>query len=172
MIITPILQNKHPILRLKTKPLDVTEISSTKIQKVISQMIKTLESCPDGVAIAAPQIGASLPIFIVSMQMIEANPKVNPRHLVFINPKITKLSKKKIILDEGCLSVRNIYGKTRRAVTATVEACDQTGKKFTWTGRDLMAQVFQHEVDHLNGILFTDHATDLETIVETSKTND
>ncbi len=164
----PILQNEHPVLRAKTKPLSLSEIASPKIQKTIAAMIEALDSCPDGVAIAAPQIGVSLPIFVVSMKMVEANPEARPAHLIFINPKITKLSKKKIILDEGCLSVRHIYGKTKRAVTATVEAYNELGKKFTWTGRGLMAQVFQHEVDHLNGVLFTDHATDLETIVPTN----
>lgn len=159
-----IIQSEHPTLRQQTSPLSVSEINSPKVQKTIRDMISALDSCPDGVAIAAPQIGVSLPIFVVSMRMVEANPEATPAHLIFINPKITKLAKKKIILDEGCLSVRHIYGKTKRAVTATVEAYNELGKKFTWTGRDLMAQVFQHEVDHLNGILFIDHATDLETI--------
>ncbi len=168
----PILQQEHPLLRARTKSLNLAEINSPKIKQTIAEMIAALDSCPDGVAIAGPQIGATVPIFVVSMKMIEPNTDPTPSHLIFINPKITKLSKKKVILDEGCLSVRNIYGKTKRAVTATIEAYDEHGKKFTWTGRELMAQVFQHEIDHLNGILFTDHATDLETIVETPKTDD
>jgi len=82
--------------------------------------------------------------------------------LVFINPKIFKLSREKDWVPEGCLSVRWLYGKTYRSKKATVEAYDKNGKKFKMGGSGLLAQIFQHETDHLNGILFTDHAKDIK----------
>jgi peptide deformylase len=69
-------------------------------------------------------------------------------------------------MQEGCLSVRWIYGKTKRAVNATVEAYDITGAKFSYGASGLIAHIFQHEIDHLDGILFTDHGFDLEEYTE------
>ena len=86
-------------------------------------------------------------------------------HLVFINPVVTKISKDKAWLEEGCLSVRYKYGKIERAVKATVAALDENGKKFTRGGSGLLAQIFQHETDHLEGVLFIDKAIDVKDIL-------
>ena len=82
--------------------------------------------------------------------------------MVFINPKISKLSREKEWVPEGCLSVRPLYGKTLRSKKATVVAYDENGKKFTRGASGLLAQIFQHETDHLDGILFIDHAKDIK----------
>jgi len=84
-----------------------------------------------------------------------------PKDLVFINPKISKLSKEKEWLPEGCLSVRWLYGKTYRSKKAMITAYDEKGKKFQRGASGLLAQIFQHETDHLKGVLFTDHAKDI-----------
>ena len=81
--------------------------------------------------------------------------------MVFINPKISKISKEKEWMPEGCLSVRPIYGKTWRSKKTTVTAYDENGIKFQRGASGLLSQIFQHETDHLNGILFIDHAVDL-----------
>jgi peptide deformylase len=81
--------------------------------------------------------------------------------LVFINPVFKKISKDKKNISEGCLSVRPIYGKVRRATRVTVEAHNEHGIKFTMEGTGLLAQIFQHETDHLDGILFIDKARDM-----------
>ena len=86
--------------------------------------------------------------------------------LVFINPKITKASKKKAIVQEGCLSVRWIYGKTERATNVTIEAYDENGNKFSYGASSLIAHIFQHEMDHLDGVLFTDIGFDFEEFTE------
>ncbi len=133
-------------------------------------MSASLKSQDDGVAIAAPQIGYSLRIFVVSGKIFTPpRPMDTPpsqgekiRDMVFINPKISKLSRKKEWVPEGCLSVRPLYGKTFRSVKATVTAYDENGKKFVRGGSGLLAQIFQHETDHLNGILFIDHAKDVK----------
>ena len=83
---------------------------------------------------------------------------------VFINPKVTKISKKKQTVKEGCLSVTGVFGVMTRAEKVTVEACNEKGEKFTRGASGLLAQIFQHEMDHLNGVLFTDTATDLEKL--------
>ncbi len=127
-------------------------------------MSGALATCDDGVALAAPQIGISLRIFIVSGRVFVDEGATPEPDAVFINPVITKRSKKLLTLDEGCLSVRWLYGKTRRSDKVTVEAQDSDGNKFTWNGSGLLAQIFQHEIDHLEGILFIDHATEVEEI--------
>jgi peptide deformylase len=122
-------------------------------------MSLALKSQGDGIALAAPQIGYPLRIFIISGKIL--NSDLATKDLVFINPKISKLSRKKEWLSEGCLSVRPFYGKTFRSSKATVTAYDQKGKKINRGASGLLAQIFQHETDHLNGILFIDHAKDI-----------
>lgn len=82
--------------------------------------------------------------------------------MVFINPEITRLSKKKKEMSEGCLSVRGSYGTVMRHERATVKALDEHGKPFTYHASGLIAHIFQHEVDHLDGILYIDKAVKLE----------
>ncbi len=155
--------SKNP-LRLIAKPVAKAEFGTTQLKEIITQMQKALSKEADGVAIAAPQIGVSLRIFAISPSAYEMGTKFMP--LVFINPVITKRSKKTAVMQEGCLSVRWIYGKTKRAIAATVEAYDIDGNKFTYGGQGLLAHIFQHEIDHLDGVLFIDHGFDLEEYTE------
>lgn len=168
-----ILQKENKVLREVAKEVLKKDFESTRIKKIIKEMNDALESQGDGVAIAAPQIGYSLRIFIVSKRVFtnefknkeEKEESVEEKvleNLVFINPKITKISRTKKWVPEGCLSVRWFYGNTHRSTKATVEAFDENGNKFTRGGSGLLAQIFQHETDHLNGILFIDHAKDLK----------
>ena len=96
--------------------------------------------------------------------IITFSPDKNRKDLIFINPKITKVSKTKQLLEEGCLSVRYVYGKVSRPEKVTIEAYDEDGKKFSRGFSGLLAQIVQHENDHLNGILFTDKAIDIQEI--------
>jgi peptide deformylase len=166
-----ILQKDAPVLRKKSKPIEANEIGSPKVSKIINEMREALSSQDDGVAIAAPQIGYNVRIFIVSgkVELLTKRKKdnlseipENGKDLIFINPVIKKISKDKKEVEEGCLSVRYLYGKVLRSNKATVEAIDESGKKFTRGGSGLLAQIFQHEVDHLDGVLFIDKAKDLE----------
>ena len=137
-------------------------------------MSAALKSQNDGVAIAAPQIGYSFRIFVVSGKIFHKNfikgeeefKKVSnkeiPKDLVFINPKISKLSREKEWVPEGCLSVRWLYGKTFRSKKATITAYDENGKKIIRGASGLLAQIFQHETEHLDGILFIDNAKDIK----------
>jgi len=180
-MIRNIVQKEDKVLRQNAKEIPVHEIASPKIQKILKEMSISLKSQDDGVAIAAPQIGYALRIFVVSGKIFEENfvkereerlsgkktinsvtkTQKESKDLVFINPKISKLSHEKEWVPEGCLSVRWLYGKTHRSKKATITAYDKNGKKFTRGASGLLAQIFQHETDHLNGILFIDHAKDI-----------
>lgn len=147
------------VLRDIAKEVSPKEIGSDKLSKILHDMRIALEGEDDGVALAAPQIAVSKRIFVVSPRVFRNDPE--NMQLVFINPEIVKKSNDKKSMEEGCLSVRPWYGKTKRASRATVKALDENGNEFTLEGSGLLAQIFQHEVDHLNGILFSDHAKDL-----------
>jgi len=169
-----IIQKGEPVLRETARNVEIQNINTPKIQKIISDMTLALDSQLDGVAIAAPQINIPLRIFVISKKVesiikAEKDPLENEllkkRELVYINPEIIKLSRSKIRVDEGCLSVRYLYGKVNRAQKATITAYDEHGKKFTRGASGLLAQIFQHEIDHLNGILFIDKADDIVEIL-------
>lgn len=155
-----IIQSPHKTLRDIAKEVSKSDIRSEKIKKTIEAMKHALNGEDDGVAIAAPQINEPLRIFVVSQKAI-AKAKGD---VVFINPIITKLGKKKELVSEGCLSVRWKYGLVKRATTATVRALNAEGNEFVMNGKGLLAQIFQHEVDHLNGVLFIDTAIDVEDL--------
>lgn len=180
-----IVQKEAPVLREKASPVNPKDFSSPRLKKILADMTSALEKEEDGVAIAAPQIGVPLRIFVISRRAFEfveneingknlhdteteppKHKKTPARDMVFINPEIIKLSRKKIWVPEGCLSVRWLYGETSRADKATVRAYDEHGKLFTRGGSGLMAQIFQHETDHLNGVLFIDHARNVEKITK------
>lgn len=151
-------------LRTIAKSIEKSEFGSPYLQEVVATMQKTLAKESDGVALAAPQIALPLRIFVVAPSAYPEEAKLKP--LVFINPKITKRSKKTAVMQEGCLSVRWVYGKTKRSVSATVESYDIDGNKFTYGASGLIAHIFQHEIDHLDGVLFIDHGFDFEEYTE------
>lgn len=151
-------------LRTKAHLIKKDEFGTSYLKVVVKTMQKALAKESDGVALAAPQIALPLRIFVVAPTAYDESAKYKP--LVFINPKIVKASKRTAVMQEGCLSVRWIYGKTKRAVSATVEAQDIDGNKFTYGASGLIAHIFQHEIDHLDGILFIDHGFDLEEYTE------
>lgn len=190
-----ILQQNAPVLREQAEPVHQKDFNSSSLKKILNDMKTALEKEEDGVAIAAPQIGVPLRIFIISHRAFEidaeekkdvlvseqmhshihatqrnneentATPSsIKTQDLIFINPQIIKLSRKKVWAPEGCLSVRWLYGETPRAEKATIRAYDEDGKLFTRGASGLIAQIFQHETDHLNGVLFIDIARNIEKI--------
>lgn len=187
--IPPIVSEPHSALREVSREIPLSEISSAKIQGLISDMKKSLATQDDGIGLAAPQIGVPLRVFIVSKKIFsphgkdeagdtregsdadadsvaaKAKAKSSIDDLVFINPVLTKLSKEKKWMEgEGCLSVRWVYGKVQRSTKVTIRAYDEHGRAFERGAGGLLAHIFQHEVDHLDGILFIDKAKDLEEV--------
>lgn len=166
-----IVQKENPVLREVAKEVSLEQITSRKVETIIRRMQKALNIEEDGIAIAAPQIGENLRIFIVSNKVFDImeehngtspSPTKAKRNLIFINPEIIKTSKEKMVMEEGCLSIRWLYGQVQRAKKVLIKASDKDGKSFTFGGSGLMAQIFQHEIDHLNGILFIDKARGLK----------
>ena len=149
--ILPILTNPDPFLR---KPVDEVEnVDKPEIQRLIDDMIVTMKQ-DKGVGLAAIQVG-------YNGRLIVIDTKDGP--IVLINPELTDLSKETEIAEEGCLSVPETYGLVKRSTEATVKALDRKGEVVEYDAVGLFARVLQHEVDHLNGILFIDK---LETKTE------
>ena len=158
---TDIVQRDNPILRQQAKVVPLSDITTPKIQRIISAMSEAMAQQKDGIAIAAPQINESVRIFVVSgslLRQADKNYTGEATNLVFINPEILKLSKDKKELEEGCLSVRWLYGKVKRSTRVTLRAYNEKGEKIERGASGLLAQIFQHETDHLNGTLFIDKA--------------
>ncbi len=163
-----IVQNGDPVLRKVAKEVAIADLATPKIKKIIREMKQSLSTQADGVAIAAPQIGYSVRIFVVSGkifdkrwqegQHLSAEELAKIDDVVFINPVITKLSKTKRWMHEGCLSVRPLWGEVYRSTHTTIKAIDEKGTAITRGAGGLLAHIFQHETDHLDGILFIDNA--------------
>ena len=167
-----ILQKEDEVLRKVAKVVDDSLFGSDKLKKILADMSQAMVEQNDAVAIAAPQIGVSLRIFMIAGKIFDENfrrgtglPKGQTskhKDLVFINPEILKMSTDKKSVPEACLSVRWLVGKTKRATRAKIEAKDASGQEFVYDASGLIAQIFQHETDHLNGILFIDHAKNIK----------
>lgn len=170
---THIVQKDHPALRAISKEVTTDMFGSPVLHAIIERMILALEAEPDGVAIACPQIGENWRIFVVHRRAFAPTEddyydeeKLPKQHLVVINPKITKTSQQKQNVPEGCLSVRWLFGTTERFTKTTIAYQDISGKLHTRGASGLLAQIFQHEIEHLDGILFCDHAADLAEMSE------
>ena len=159
----------NPILRSTAAPVPEAAITSPHIQELLRDMSAVLATREDGVALAAPQVGESLRIFIVSGKIFETtHTEALPHDLVFINPTLVSHTHTEAVSEEGCLSVPNKYGSVSRYTEATIEAYDAQGVFFTMKGSGLLAQIFQHELDHLDGVLYIDKATTLEDISQSA----
>lgn len=173
-----IVQDGKKILREIAKPVPEELFGSAELTKLIKDMTEVLDRELEGVALAAPQIGVSYRLFIVRKDRtlppplnaasdaasgeLPATPEVlAPEIEVYINPEIVKTSRRRARADEGCLSVRGVYGTTKRHERVSVRARHPDGKSFTRGGGGIMAQIFEHEIDHLNGVLFIDNAEHL-----------
>ena len=147
--ILKIVQKGNPVLRKKAEPVKNPE--SPEILDFIEDMIATMQHA-NGIGLAAPQVGRSLRLFTVN---------VEDKIYTFINPEIKDISNNKIPFEEGCLSVQKIWGPVERPKKLTIKALDETGKPVKIRAKGLLARVIQHEIDHLNGILFIDKAEKL-----------
>lgn len=168
-----ILEKDDKILRQISSPVSLEDFGSDKLKNIIDDMTQALDSQEDGLAIAAPQIGISKRIFIVSGRIKDndfmtgkfTKNKKYPPNLIFINPEIIKTSKKTVIKQgEGCLSVRWIYGSVKRFSTVKIKYLDENGEEKIQSAFGILSHIFQHEIDHLDGILFIDKAKKLEEI--------
>lgn len=161
-----IVQEKEPVLRARALEIAPKDIPTDRVQGIINDMLTTLADEKMGAALAAPQIAESVRLFVVSPEVLkkktgDTTDEVQP--LVCINPEIIKRSKETKMLHEGCLSVRGWWGYIERSEKVTMRALDRHGREFTRGASGLLAQIFQHEIDHLDGALYIDHAFDMHT---------
>ena len=183
-----IVREPAPILREKAAEVPVQDMTGHTIRSLIRAMKAALAATPDGVGLAAPQIGVSRAVFIVSEEAEEIDraqkagwkrgDKRHPdgdiadrpyekrpwKYYVFINPAAANTSRKSADGPEGCLSVPERYGTVARREKITVRAYNERGEKFTRHCSRFFARVVQHELDHLIGALFVDKAKDLMEI--------
>lgn len=172
-----IIQIGDDRLRTVCEPISILEIDSPETKQLLKDMSEALRSQDDGVAISAPQIGVTKRVFAVSTKIFDEDylagepEKKFYEHLYFINPQITKVSVKKEELEEGCLSIRGVYGLVKRPKNVTMESVNERGEKVVRGAGGLLARIFQHEIDHLDGILFIDKATLIKEIPEEKVNN-
>lgn len=150
MILELTTGEKNKILRAKSKPINVFD---DELKQLIGSMQETLVSTEIGIGLAAPQVGKNIQLFVIAKEFEEQT----DGHLVFINPEITDYSQEKANLEEGCLSLPDVWHELERPKKVTIKAQDENGEKFKIRAKGLLARLFCHEVDHLGGKLFIDH---------------
>lgn len=143
-----IVQYDEKSIRQPSKAVTLEDIRAGTFRKLIRDMLESMR-VENGIGIAAPQIGVNLRVIIVDT-------KEGP--MVMMNPVIKKKSLRKETTEEGCLSVKGIFGPVPRHISLTVQGYSEDGEEFTVEAKGLLARIFQHEVDHLNGGLFIDRA--------------
>jgi peptide deformylase len=144
-MIYPIVKFPDPILQRPTAP--VTEFDD-ELRKLVADMFESMYTA-QGIGLAAPQIGIAKRLTVIDL----SNNKDPEQKIVLINPEIT-LQEGKQLEEEGCLSLPEIREKVRRAARVMVKAQDAHGNWKEYEGTELLARAFQHEIDHLNGVLF------------------
>lgn len=152
MPILKILTQPNPILRKKSVEINLEKAKGREWRGLISSMAKTMVKT-DGVGLAAPQIGKNIRLVVINSK---------DGVLCLFNPKITKKSWARELAEEGCLSIPGVFGKVKRHKKISLAYYNQAGKKIKITALGMMARVLQHEIDHLDGILFIDKAVEIE----------
>jgi peptide deformylase len=164
--------NKNPALRHIARAIPASDIAGDRIQTLIKEMKKLLGKEEYGVALAASQVGEALRLFVVSGAALKRREKkyhdskesadgTAIEDAVYINPTLLKTSRAKTAKHEGCLSIRGKWGVVPRAEKVTIHAWDEHGRELTRGASGLLAHIFQHEMDHLEGILYIDKATEI-----------
>jgi peptide deformylase len=152
MAVLPIRTLPDPVLRRKAKRVRTIDGS---IKKLIASMLETVRADPGRAGLAAPQVGKSLRVIVIDIPGAE--------NVVLINPEIVKRSGERTVT-EGCLSVPGYYGEIKRAKSVTAKGRDASGKEIRIKADELLAQALEHEVDHLNGMLYIDHLESQEKL--------
>ncbi|HAF63054.1 MAG TPA: peptide deformylase [Anaerolineaceae bacterium] len=145
----------HPTLRKKAH--EVRDFGDS-LQELVEDMIVTMRE-QDGVGLAAPQVNKSMRLIVVEYPEDDSREDADAKLFVMVNPVIVKRSEETVLGMEGCLSVPDIVGEVERAERVEVRGLNRYGKKMKVRAKGWLARVFQHEIDHLDGVLFVDKAT-------------
>ncbi|OGO02524.1 MAG: peptide deformylase [Chloroflexi bacterium RBG_13_54_8] len=144
MAVLPLRFVPDPVLRQKARRVPGVD---TRLEKLVADMIETMVAAP-GVGLAAPQVGVSWRVAVIGMPDEES--------MVLINPAVVRRTGERLV-EEGCLSLPSYRGEIKRSVSVTVKARNLRGKEFRIKAEGLLAQALEHEIDHLNGVLYVDH---------------
>jgi len=172
MPIREIVKHPNEVLRRKARPVEEFD---SGLQQLIDDMIETMRAAP-GVGLAAPQVNAPLRVTVVEYGEEpdeEANGKPPEKKLfTLINPEITRSSLETEVASEGCLSIPGLVGDVDRSLTVTVKALNRRGQPVKIKANGWLARIFQHEIDHLNGVLFIDKALKVHALKEGDEEED
>ncbi len=162
MTVREIITPQNPVLRKKARK--VTKFDDPKLQALIDDMVATLIEAP-GVGLAAPQVAANQRLIVVRLPddeqaKQEYGEEAGVLHIV-VNPEIIRASREMVDGIEACLSIPGYFGSVERHVAITVRGQDRDGKPIRIKAQDWLARVFQHEIDHLDGVLYIDRATEI-----------
>lgn len=153
-----------PVLRAPAKSVSLSFIRSAKFRRLIGEMFHTMRRA-EGVGLAAPQVGLSVRLAVIEVRPTKHRPGLAalPK-TVIVNPRIVRQSKNTMNDWEGCLSFPGVRGAVPRSEWIEVEYHDETGRRLRNTLRGFPARVFQHEIDHLEGLIYIDRMPDLKTL--------
>ena len=154
MSIKPLIILPDPVLRQVSKPVSQVD---TPLLKLADDMLETMYDAP-GIGLAAIQIGEPLRMLVIDLAK-EGEP---PAPQLFINPEIVENGEERSVYEEGCLSIPDYYAEVERPATVRVKYLDRDGKLQEIDAEGLLATCLQHEIDHLNGVLFIDHISKLK----------
>ena len=154
MTIKPLIILPDPILRQVSKPIETID---SEVKKLADDMLETMYDAP-GIGLAAIQIGVARRMLVLDVSK-EGEDK---KPLVFINPEVVVSSDARSVYEEGCLSIPDYYAEVERPAGITVKHLDRDGKEQVTEADGLLATCLQHEIDHLNGVLFIDHISKLK----------
>ena len=163
MAIRKVSQMGHPVLRQRAADIPPDQMQSPQMQRLIDDMIETMIDY-EGIGLAAPQVFEPLRLIVLG------NPDADPQDeatiplTVLFNPQFTSLSPERIDAWEGCLSIPQLRGVVPRSAAVEVQGYDREGRAVELEAEELFARVLQHEIDHLDGVLFLDRMDDLQTL--------
>ncbi len=148
-----------PILRRKARPVTTFDKA---LQTLIDDMVETMRDAP-GVGLAAPQVGVGQRLIVIEYaeppEEGEEEKEVKPKLYVMANPEIVKMSEEKVLGVEGCLSIPGLVGEVERYSTVQIKGLNRRGQPMKVKAEGWLARIFQHEIDHVNGVVFPDRAT-------------
>ncbi|MBI2950661.1 peptide deformylase [bacterium] len=164
MAILKVARLGHPVLRMKARPLSRSDIKGRDIQQFVDDMVETMRDY-HGVGLAAPQVHAPYRIIVIEEQEAsEDGTRPAVPLTALINPTLGPAGDQTAEDWEGCLSIPDLRGKVPRWASVSVRALDRQGREVAFEARDFFARVIQHEVDHLDGIVFLDRMKDMSTL--------
>ena len=166
MAVREILTSEHPVLRQKAKKVKRVDASS---QKLIDDMFESMHAA-NGLGLAAPQVGVSLRVLVIELPEDKEDPG-SGEPIALVNPEIIK-SDGEQFGEEGCLSIPGYVGMVRRSMKVTVKGLNRKGKVVRVKGEGLLARALQHEIDHLDGVLFTDRLEKPEDLYRITETHE